>query len=77
MKSGLSTGLAIGALASGVLAAELQKMQNGVIVDAAGRTLYCAVQGITLRNPFDERVDHRGRVSHGMAARNEISPIDK
>jgi hypothetical protein len=43
MKSRLLTGLSIGALGSGALAAELPKMQNGVLVDAAGRTLYCAV----------------------------------
>jgi predicted lipoprotein with Yx(FWY)xxD motif len=40
MKSRLLTGLFIGALGSGAFAAELPKMQNGVLVDPAGRTLY-------------------------------------
>jgi hypothetical protein len=33
-------------------------------------------RGIALRNPFDARLDHRGRVSHEAAAGDEISPIE-
>ena len=40
MKSVLLTGLFIGTFGSGAFAVELPKMQNGVLVDPAGRTLY-------------------------------------
>lgn len=40
MKSRLLTGLFIGGIGFGALAADLPKMQNGVLVDLAGRTLY-------------------------------------
>ena len=34
-------------------------------------------RGIALRDPIDERVEHRGRVSHEAVARDESSPINQ
>jgi hypothetical protein len=54
--------------------------RTGLIPDSmnpAPREYFLPRRGITLRDPFDERVDHRGRVSPGTAACNEISPTDE
>src|SRR6266516_2259115 len=58
MKSRLLTGFCIGALASGALAAALPKMQDGVLVDPAGRTLYT----------FDKDAGGRSSCNGGCAA---------
>src|SRR2546423_4470795 len=58
MKSRLLTGLFIGTLASGALAAALPKMQNDVLVDPAGRTLYT----------FDKGAGGRSSCNGGCAA---------
>ena len=58
MKSRLLTGLFIGTLASGALATALPKMQNGVLVDPAGRTLYT----------FDKDAGGRSSCNGGCAA---------
>jgi len=36
------------------------------------REYFLPRMGTAPRNPFDERADHRGRVTHGAAARDEI-----
>lgn len=58
MKSRLLTGLFLGTLASGALATALPKMQNGVLVDPAGRTLYT----------FDNDAGGRSSCNGGCAA---------
>ena len=56
------------------------RLRPGLIPEcmtAAPREYLWPRRGIALRNPLDERLDHRGRVSHGAAARDEISLIDE
>jgi hypothetical protein len=54
------------------------RLRAGLIPECVTpREYFWPGRGIALGNPFDERLDHRGRVSHGAAARDEISPIDE
>ncbi len=56
------------------------RLRAGIIPEPmhpAPREYYWSHEGIASRSLFDERADHRGRVSHGVAACDEIGPIDK
>lgn len=56
------------------------RLRAGLIpesINQAPREYLWPRRGIALRKPLDERLHHRGRVSHGAAVRAEISLIDE
>jgi hypothetical protein len=45
--------------------------------DPSHAGIFLTAEGYCIAQSLNERLDHRGRVSHGAALRDEISPIDE